>query len=244
MKAWTSVIVDDERLARVALQNLLESYRNIVVAGEANDCNSAARLISEIKPDLLFLDVQLIDESGFDLLPMIQQDPFPRILFVTAHDTYAVRAFEVNALDYLLKPINPERLDQAIRKLRDQPSQESPEHEYRYSDTLLLSTDFKTSRFVKIASILIITPVGNYTEVSTIDGIRCVVLKTLKQWEQELPVDHFIRIHKSTIVNREHVEKIVKASDAHHELYLKTMPEPLSISRRSMQQLRNLKGLL
>ena len=241
MKVWTSVIVDDERLARVALKRLLEPYEDIVVAGEANDCASAAKLIDQLKPALLFLDVQLIDESGFDLLPMIRQEPFPRILFVTAHDTYAVRAFEVNALDYLLKPINPERLAQAIRKLRDDPVQNRPENVYRYSDTLFLNTDFKTSRFIKIASILTITPIGNHSEVTTIDGARCVVLKTLKQWEHELPEDHFIRIHKSTIVNREQVEKIVKVSSAHHELYLKSMSEPLSISRRSMQQLRNLK---
>jgi two-component system, LytTR family, response regulator len=241
MKVWTSVIVDDERLARVALKRLLDPYDDIVVAGEANSCASAAKLIDQINPTLLFLDVQLIDESGFDLLPMIRQDPFPHILFVTAHDTYAVRAFEVNALDYLLKPINPDRLSQAIWKLRDGPFHDRSENIYRYSDTLFLNTDFKTSRFVKIASILTITPVGNHSEVTSVDGTRCIVLKTLKQWEHELPGDHFIRIHKSTIVNREHVERIVKVSGSHHELYLKSIPEPLSISRRSMQQLRDLK---
>lgn len=242
MKVWISVIVDDERLARVALKHLLEPYGDIAVAGEANDCSTAAKLVGELKPDLLFLDVQLIDESGFDLLPMIRQEPFPRILFVTAHDTYAVRAFEVNALDYLLKPINPERLDQAIRKLRNDSVQDRSENTYRYSDTLFLNTDFKTFRFIKIASILTITPVGNHSEITTVDGTRCVVLKTLKQWTDELPGDHFIRIHKSTIVNREHVEKIVRVSGTHHELYLKSIPNPFSISRRSMQQLRNPKG--
>src|SRR5512133_1127119 len=105
MTKLKAIIVDDERLARVNLRNLLEHHPEIEVVGEAGSCKSAIESISFYKPQLIFLDIQLSGETGFDLLEMI--DNSIKVIFVTAYDEYAIRAFEVNAVDYLLKPVNP-----------------------------------------------------------------------------------------------------------------------------------------
>src|SRR3989339_1535982 len=109
-----ALIVDDERLARVSLRKLLEPYPYIEIAGEADSCENAIELIDLHKPKLIFLDIQLSGETGFDLLEII--DNSIKIIFVTAFDEFAIRAFDVNAIDYLLKPVNPERLKVSIER--------------------------------------------------------------------------------------------------------------------------------
>ena len=113
-----AIIVDDERLARVNLKKLLEPHPEIEIVGEAGSCQGAVDMINMFNPQLIFLDIQLSGETGFDLLEMI--DSSIKIIFVTAYDEYAIRAFEVNAIDYLLKPINPERLKVINRQNNNQ----------------------------------------------------------------------------------------------------------------------------
>ncbi|MEJ2054610.1 MAG: response regulator, partial [Calditrichaceae bacterium] len=134
MKKITAVIVDDERLARVNLKKLLESYEAIDIVGEADSCASAVSVILKFRPRLIFLDIQLIGESGFDLLEQLDSDI--HVIFVTAFDQYAIRAFEVNAIDYILKPVNPERLKKAVDRLTDTQVRQIPGSKFNYDDLI------------------------------------------------------------------------------------------------------------
>ena len=239
MTSIKAIIVDDERLARVNLKKLLEPLMEIEIAGEADSCKSALEMINLHKPQLIFLDIQLSGETGFDLLEMI--DNSIKIIFVTAFDEYAIRAFEVNAADYLLKPVNLERLKVSVdRVINKESEQKRVAKVYEYSDSIYVWLNNYTSKFIKISSITFIEPVGNYSKIVTIEGKHCLVLKTLKQWQEELPVNNFIRIHRSSIINVEHIDHIEKHSNTHHKAFLKNIPEPLEISRRFASKLKTL----
>jgi two-component system, LytTR family, response regulator len=237
MTKLKAIIVDDERLARVNLRKLLAPHSEIEIAGEASSCIGAIDLIKFYNPQLIFLDIQLGGETGFDLLEMI--DSSIKIIFVTAYDEYAIRAFEVNAIDYLLKPLNPERLKASIDRLiiREKAQKQEP-RSYEYSDSIYVRLNNYASRFIKISSITSIEPVGNYSKIVTIEGKHCLVLKTLKQWQEELPDDNFVRIHRSSIVNIEHVDRIERNPDTGHLAFLKNKKEPLEVSRRYARKLK------
>ena len=234
-----AIIVDDERLARVNLRKLLSPHPEIEVVGEASSCQGAVDMINMFNPDLIFLDIQLSGETGFDLLELINKSI--KIIFVTAYDEFAIRAFEVNAIDYLLKPVNPERLKTAIeRAIVKEKVEKSTAKSYEYSDSIYVRLNNYSSRFIKISSITFIEPVGNYSKIVTTEGKHCLVLKTLKQWQEELPDNNFVRIHRSSIVNIEHVDHIEKDSDTRHLAFLKNRPEPLEVSRRYAKRLKSL----
>jgi two-component system LytT family response regulator len=234
-----AIIVDDERLARVNLKRLLETHPEVEIVGEASSCNGAIDLINQNNPQLIFLDIQLSGETGFDLLEMIENSI--KIIFVTAYDEYAIRAFEVNAIDYLLKPVNPERLKVAIERIVTKETAEKSEAKsYEYSDSIYVHLNNYASRFIKISSITFIEPVGNYSKIVTIEGKHCLVLKTLKKWQEELPDNNFVRIHRSSIVNIEHVDRIEKKSNTQHMAFLKNIPEPFEVSRRYAKKLKSL----
>ena len=234
-----AIIVDDERLARVNLKKLLEPHHEIEIAGEASSCEGAVELINLYKPQLIFLDIQLSGETGFDLLELI--DNSIKIVFVTAYDEFAIRAFEVNAIDYLLKPVNPERLKVSIERIMNsEKRQKSEAKSYEYTDSIYVRLNNYASRFIKISSITFIEPVGNYSKIVTIEGKHCLVLKTLKQWQEELPDNNFVRIHRSSIINIEHLDHIEKKSNTCHRAYLKNISQPLEVSRRYAQKLKSL----
>ena len=147
----------------------------------------------------------------------------------------------MNAIDYLLKPVNPERLKTAIeRVITREKVKKSESKNYEYSDSIYVHLNNYASRFIKISSITFIEPVGNYSKIVTIEGRHCLVLKTLKQWQEELPDNNFVRIHRSSIVNIEHVDHIEKDSNTQHKAYMKNIPEPLEVSRRYAKKLKAL----
>ena len=148
----SAIVIDDERLARLTLKKDLEKFPEIIIAGEASDIATAKSLIEQINPDLLFLDIQLSDGSGFDLLNQI--DYAGRIIFVTAYDEYAIRAFEINAVDYLLKPISTKRLKNAIDKLynTDVQNVHKTAAKLNYNDHLMVMHS-KSVKFIKINTI-------------------------------------------------------------------------------------------
>jgi two-component system LytT family response regulator len=237
MTILKAIIVDEERLARVNLRRLLEPFPEIEVAGEASSCASALELINLYNPRLIFLDIHLRGGTGFDLLELI--DTSIKIIFVTAYDEYAIRAFDVNAVDYLSKPVNPERLKVAIERVKSrEDNQKSDTKSYEYSDSIFVPSNNYASRFIKISSITFIEPVGNYSKIVTIEGKHCLVLKTLKQWQEELPDKKFVRIHRSSIVNKEHIDHIEKKSNTQHMAFLKNIVEPLEVSRRYARKLK------
>lgn len=233
---WRAVIVDDERLARKELRSLLAEHPLIEIVGEANSVKSAATLIHNAQPDVVFLDIQMPGASGFQLLEQI--DPTIKVIFVTAFDAYAIRAFDVNALDYLLKPINPARLATAIARLLNSETQpSSPPRKLEYSDRLFLEISGR-AQFLKLDQIVCIRAAGDYSDVISTDGKPALILKSLKEWAERLPDNHFVRIHRSTIINLEFVERVEGHFNRSYQIHLRHLPEPLLVSRRYAAQLK------
>jgi two-component system LytT family response regulator len=208
------------------------------VVAEAEGVRTAAELVRTCDADVVFLDVQLAGESGLELLPLI--DPSVAVVFVTAFDQYAVRAFEVNALDYLLKPVAPARLARAVERLGkpndgtvDSPA--GPRLEYQ--DRLFLRLDDRMG-FVKVADIVSIVSDGDYSIVRLAGGRTHRARKSLRDWAARLPENAFARVHRSTIVNLEFVERVEEWSHFSYRLYLRGAAEPVTMSRRYAGQLK------
>lgn len=234
------LLVDDERLARRALHRTVEAIDDATVAGEAKSVDAAAEQISTAAPDVVLLDVQMRGETGFDLLDRL--DTAVQVIFVTAHDEYAVRAFEVNALDYLLKPVDPDRLTEALRRARQTetalPESEEPSSSdaFRYDD-LFFYEEGRRPRFIRIRDIVWIEAAGNYTKLHLTDSDTALTSTTLAEWTERLPDAHFTRIHRSTIVNVEHVSGVEQTDGRAYDVHVEGRDEPLSMSRRRARRL-------
>jgi two-component system, LytTR family, response regulator len=236
-RPWKAAIVDDERLARAKLRAMLEHYPQISIAGEADSAEAAIELINEERPDVVFLDIQMPGGSGFDLVNRLERPV--RIIFVTAFDEYAIRAFEINALDYLLKPVTQERLTRAVERLsHSQTPSESPSRRLEHDDFLFLTID-QNSRFLRVREIKYISAADVYSEIITADERKTLVLKPLSEWEERLPEKYFARIHRSTIINIEFVERVEKWFNYSFQVHLRGVKEPLTMSRRYAAKLKD-----
>ncbi len=232
-----ALIVDDERLARKELRSLLADFSEVEIVGEADSVNQALDLIEHKQPTIVFLDIQLVDETGFDLLERVEAADF-KTIFVTAFDAYAIRAFEVNALDYLLKPVNPERLKKAIEKLsNDEKPAATNFRPLAFDDRLFLEIGGR-SIFLKIDSISHILAAADYSEIFTVEGKTFLVEKPLREWEARLPEKHFARIHRACIVNLESIERVESWFNRSYQIYLQKKREPLTVSRRYALKLK------
>ncbi len=231
-----ALIVDDEELARSDLHSLLSKIPFVEVVGEANSIKTAIEAIEKFNPSVIFLDIQFPRETGFDLLEKI--DTKAKIIFVTAFDKYAIRAFEVNALDYLIKPVDPERLAITLERLvNEKDSIEKKQPDFNYSDSIFIEHG-NNFYFVKINSIIMISAEGAYTKIITSKGVNAIAHKSMKEWESRLPQNTFIRIHRSTIINIDFIEKIDKWFNYSFRVTLKNIEKPLSISRRYIAAIR------
>ena len=225
-----TIIVDDERLARNDLRSLLSEYETIEILGEADTVAKARQIIEDSDPDLIFLDIQMPGESGFDLLE--QTDIAARVVFVTAFDKYAIRAFEVNAIDYLLKPVHPERLKNTIVRLeKNQPPQQKSRKKLEYDDSLLLTIN-NHLKFLFLKSIVIIHAAGDYSELILKDGKKGLVQKSMSEWNDRLPEKHFCRIHRSSIINLDYIDHIEDWFKNSYRVHLKGIDTPIDMSRR------------
>lgn len=233
-----AVIVDDERLARLALRTLLASERDVTVVGEAGGVDDAEVLIRREQPQIVFLDIQLRGESGFDLL--VRNAGTFHTVFVTAFDAYAVRAFEVHALDYLLKPVDPVRLGSALARARNPaatPASEAHAPAYRYDD-LFFHDDARSPRFIRIREIAFIRAAGNYTELHFAAGPPLLVLRALSTWETQLAGAPFVRVHRSLLVNLDFIERVERGEGYTYDLFVRGHAEPLPMSRRRATELK------
>ncbi len=234
-----AVIVDDVDSMRIVLKKLLGTFDKIQIIGEAADFEEARNIVSEERPDLLFLDIDLNGLTSLDLLKTIGYQPM--VIFITSHTDFAIKAFELNAVDYLLKPISLERLTKAIEKVTNKWEDTSFVDDYNTKFTadhiILLSFDNKMS-FVRIKDINYIEAYGNYTKVNLVDGKLSVTYNSIKNWDTKLPEDLFIQIHRSTIVNLHNVTKIEKWANDTGRLYLKGIEKPFEISRNYFFQIK------
>jgi two-component system, LytTR family, response regulator len=204
-----ALIVDDERLARKELMKLLEDHPMIEVVGEAMNADEAATMINDLNPDLLFLDIQMPGKTGFQLLDML--DAVPLVVFTTAYDEFALKAFEVNALDYLLKPIQPERLAETVAKLSEKERAKTvavhgPEKKLGLNDQVFVK-DGDRCWFVSLSNVRLFESDGNYIKVY-FDNNRPMIHKSLNALDEKLDERAFFRASRKHIVNLSWVEGI------------------------------------
>lgn len=230
-----AIIVDDERLARAELKGLLACHDSVRVVGEAGSVQDAARLVRDATPDVVFLDIQLGNENGFQLLE--KAPPGFKVVFVTAYDEYAIRAFEVNALDYLLKPVNPDRLHAAVQRLVAGSNKTPQPRPLRYDDRILVEGE-RRSLLVQVSAIQFISAAADYSELFVEKLGRLLTGKPLGDWEQRLPPERFLRVHRSTIVNLDCVERLEPSLSGGYLLYLRGLNPPVVVSRRAAARLR------
>ena len=192
-----AIIIDDERLARAELRRLLAAHPEIEIAGEASNGTEALALIAQTSPDLLLLDVQMPGMTGFDVLERL--DDVPQVIFTTAYDAYAIKAFEVNALDYLMKPIPPARLATALAKVRPRSGPTRLER--------VFVRDGDRCWIVALPDIFLLESEGNYTRVC-FDGQRPLIRRSLNSLEAQLDPAVFFRANRQQILNLKWIDKV------------------------------------
>lgn len=227
------LIVDDARLARQELRTMLAAMPGTECVGEADDVPSARAAIAALKPDLLLLDIQLPSGSGFDVLDGVQ--PVPAVVFTTAYDQYAVRAFEANALDYLVKPVAPERLRAALARAGE-PSPVPPARELLGAEDKVFLREGERCWFVTLGEIQRIVVDGNYARVWFRD--RCVLLaRSLNALEARLDPALFFRANRNTLVNLRMVRSVEPSVGDGYVLTMKDGSE-VELSRRQAREFR------
>lgn len=239
MKKIKVVIIDDERLAREEIKRALQFYEDFVLIGEAENADDAKILIETEMPDLIFLDIQMPEKSGFDLLESL--DNVPAVLFITAYDQYAIQAFEVSALDYLMKPIREERFAKAIQKIRDTINMKSSLNDSLAKDRKIFIKDGEKRFFIQLDEIYLIESLENYTRLFFQDK-KALQRRSLRQWEEMLDKNIFFRINRTEIINTQYIQEVKTTMGGRLEVKLKT-GELLEVSNRQSARFRNQNGI-
>jgi two-component system LytT family response regulator len=238
MKKIGVIVIDDERSAREELKRALKSYPDFEVTSEAKNAEEAKEQIEAKRPDLIFLDIQLPDKSGFELLEML--DEVPSVIFTTAFNQYAVQAFEINALDYLMKPVRDERFAKAMEKVRPAIQQK------RAADNLpagrqLFIKDGEQCFFVQLSDIYLIESLDNYSRLY-FQGKKVLLKRSLRQWEEILEALPFFRINRTQLINTRYIQQVHRLPNGRLTISLKT-GEQLEVSSRQSVKFKTLNGL-
>jgi two-component system LytT family response regulator len=241
-----AIIIDDERLARNELKKLLADFPEIEVVGEAANANEGIEKIDNLSPELIFLDIQMPGKTGFEMLA--EMDRTPNVIFTTAYDEYALKAFEVNALDYLLKPIEPKRLADAIQKIQNHTeSDEQTDGPVNFNRSVLQENDQVFVKdgercwFVKLTDIRLFESVGNYAKVY-FGPNKPLILKSLNSLEERLDEKIFFRANRKHIVNLRMIEKVEPYFNGGLLLELKG-GEKIEVSRRQTVKFKEMMSL-
>ncbi len=245
MGAIKAIIIDDERLARNELKKLLQNHSEIEVIEEAANVDEGLEKIEQFNPELIFLDIQMPGKTGFDLLAEVEKAP--KVIFTTAYDEYAIKAFEVNALDYLLKPIEPKRLADAITKLQDELFKERAgmggilnRGPLTENDQVFVK-DGERCWFVKLGEIRLFESVGNYAKVY-FSTHKPLILKSLNSLEERLDDRMFFRANRKHIINLRWIEKIEPYFNGGLLVDLKG-GEKIEVSRRQTVKFKEMMSL-
>ncbi|MEN9347948.1 MAG: LytR/AlgR family response regulator transcription factor [Flavobacteriales bacterium] len=238
-----TLVIDDERLARKELINLLSKYPDITIEGECSNGEEALAMIEQVQPDLIFLDVQMPGMSGFDMLDKLENVPY--VIFVTAYDEYALKAFEVNALDYVLKPVEEDRLAEAVQKVirakqrDDQRLRLSQEGRLGQEDQIFIK-DGEKCWFVALNEVRMFESEGNYVRVY-FQNFKPLILKSLNNLEDRL--DHtFFRTNRKFVVNLRWVQSVENWFNGGLRLTLKDGTQ-VEVSRRQSARFREMLSL-
>lgn len=230
------LIVDDEHLARQAMRRLLAAHPEAEIVGEADSIETALAAIKQCEPQLVFLDIELGGGDGFDLLATLERPPV--IVFVTAYAEYAVEAFEVNAVDYLLKPVASERLAESLARAERQLALARPVSGAR---VVALRTPEQTI-LVPASDIAALRADGDFTHVLVADQAPVMIWRTLSHFEELLPAPPFLRVSRSLIINRDRVRKIEAPSRDSVQVTLEGVAEALVLGRTAAARLREALG--
>jgi len=240
-----AIIIDDERLARTELRKLLQDYPEVEVVDEAANADEGITKIDTLQPDLVFLDIQMPGKTGFDMLAELERAP--HVIFTTAYDEYALKAFEVNALDYLLKPIEPKRLADAMQKLHIAETKENHILPENFNQSILTEVDQVFVKdgercwFVKLSDIRLFESVGNYAKVF-FGANKPLILKSLNALEERLDQKTFFRANRKHIVNLRMIDKIEPYFNGGLLLELKG-GEKIEVSRRQTVKFKEMMSL-
>jgi two-component system LytT family response regulator len=233
------MIVDDERDARERLAGLVNSFPELSLVAVAASVCEAATLFVQHQPNIVLLDIEMSAASGFDLLPSLV--PVPKIIFITAYQEFAIRAFEVNAVDYLLKPVFRERFSRSLNRIIRPDSasaagdDDTPVVPFQRDDLIFFRGE-RASLAIPTKSIICITAAGNFSQVVAEDQ-ESLVYRNLSQWEQRLPTNLFVRVDRSFIVNLTRITKIVALDRDHTEVHLDCVAKPRTIGRSAAHRL-------
>jgi two-component system LytT family response regulator len=232
-----AIIIDDEPPARRELRRLLADFPWIEIIGEAGNIAQAAAMIEELSPALVFLDIQMPGGSGFDLLARLEH--LPQVIFTTAHDEHAVRAFEVNALDYLLKPIDPARLAAALARVGGANTTRPPQPDAALEQ--LFVRDGPRCWFVPLREVRLLTSEGNYVRLSW-GKTQPLLGRALATLEQRLDPNRFFRANRRQIINLDYIENVELGVNGRLHVQLREGPE-VEISRRQARLFKTQKGI-
>jgi two-component system, LytTR family, response regulator len=236
MKKVKVVIIDDERSAREELKRALMKYQDFVLIGEAENADDGKVLIETETPDLIFLDIRMPEKSGFDLLESL--DDVPSVIFTTAYDRYAVRAFEVNALDYLLKPVRDERFAKAVEKIRNAVIAESSSKNSVAADRKIFIKDGERCYLIRSDEIYLIESLENYTRLY-FQGKKALQRRSLREWERILDETIFFRVNRTEIINLRQIEEVTNTAGGRLKVRLKT-GELLEVSNRQTAKFKHI----
>lgn len=233
-----SLIIEDSRLARNELKNLLADIPEVEIVGEAANAEEGIEKINELNPELIFLDINMPGKNGFEMLEAL--DELPKVIFTTAYDEYAIKSFEYNALDYLLKPINPDRLKKAIEKCieNEPPSQKEDSGDELAEDSRVFIKDGEKCWIVRVGDVRMFEVCGNYSRVH-FEKNKPMILKSLNQLEEKLSTKIFFRANRQQIVNLKYINNVEPWFNGRLKLEL-TEGEEVEVSRRQAIRLRDL----
>ena len=240
-----AIIIDDERLARAELKKLLQDFPEVEVVDEAANAEEGIAKIETHHPDIIFLDIQMPGKTGFDMLAQLERTP--QVIFTTAYDEFALKAFEVNALDYLLKPVEPKRLADAIQKLQLTEHREVKVEGENFNNSILTEADQVFVKdgercwFVKLNDIRLFESVGNYAKVF-FGPNKPLILKSLNALEERLDEKTFFRANRKHIVNLRMIDKIESYFNGGLLLELKG-GEKIEVSRRQTVKFKEMMSL-
>lgn len=238
----TAIIVDDERLAREGLKQLLAETGEIELIGEAANADEAIELVEKHKPQLLFLDIEMPEKNGFDLLEELIETPY--VIFTTAYNEFALKAFEVNAMDYILKPIELTRLKEAIARVKKQIIEidQQPKSNRNLSEQdQVFIRDGDKCWFVKLTEIRMIESAGNYAKIH-FDKYQPLIHKTLNALDERLSPSLFFRANRQQIINLQYIDKIEPFFNAGFLIYLKDGTK-VEVSRRQSVKFKEMMSL-
>lgn len=242
-----TIIIDDEPLARMIIQEYVQQHADIDVVASCEDGFQGAKAIQQHKPDLVFLDIQMPKLTGFEMLEIL--DEMPNVIFTTAFDEYALKAFEKNAIDYLLKPISKDRFEKALAKFKASYQQQPPSLAKEKIDAVteeerlerIVVKNGSQIKIVPVQQVLFLEAYDDYVKIHTQDGVF-LKNKTMSSFEKQLDPKHFIRVHRSFIVK---VDQLTKIEPLEKESYIATLAtgQKINISKSGYARLKHIIGL-